>query len=188
MLNQIEEHPETTARIIERQLNMNYVTVWHFEKHQQLYPYHIQGVLPLLARDLVLGVVNQNFQVQHILWTAIMTIHNKYVRFEDTFYAVIQKKHETGIVRQYVGWNHQWPLDFGNINYRYSRRRFLLWNNVACGTCVIVLHSTSVIFWLTFFRNQIEIGVSQPWSPGSLNIVPFDLFSWEHSKSLVSKM
>lgn len=51
VLQEIDEHPESSTRKIARLLNMSYTVVWRILIDFLLYPYHIQRVQALLPRD-----------------------------------------------------------------------------------------------------------------------------------------
>lgn len=56
VLNEIEEHPSTSTRIIGKQLNISHQVIWRILRESLLYPYHIQRVQALLPRDFPLRI------------------------------------------------------------------------------------------------------------------------------------
>lgn len=51
VLNEVNEHPDTSTRKISEHLNISHQVVWRILNDSLLYPYHIQRVQALLPRD-----------------------------------------------------------------------------------------------------------------------------------------
>lgn len=97
VLNEIEEHPETSTRKISDKFNVSHQVVWRILNESSFYPYHIQRVQALLPRDFPCRInfcqwyltklaVDPNFECK-ILFTdeanfsrnAIMNFHNNHI-------------------------------------------------------------------------------------------------------------
>lgn len=66
VLNEVDEHPETSTRKIAAAMNVSHQTVLRILKDQLLYPYHIQRVQALLPGDFPQRVAFCNWIRQKI--------------------------------------------------------------------------------------------------------------------------
>lgn len=145
VLDEIEQHPETSTRKISQTLNVSHMTVSRILRDQLLYPYHIQRVQALMPRDFQPRVefgqwlrrkVARNPQfLSHILFTdeanfsrnAIMNFHNNHVWAEDNPNAIMQSGFQdrfsvnvwVGIVGDYLIGPYFLPLRLDGNSYRH---------------------------------------------------------------------
>lgn len=108
VLNEIEEHPETSTRKISVLLNISHQVVWRILHDSLLYPYHIQRVQALLPRDFPLRinycrwyrnrlVANPNFECIILFTdeasfsrTSIVNFHNNHLWADENPHGIVE--------------------------------------------------------------------------------------------------
>lgn len=110
VLNELNEHPETSTRKVSEILNVSHQVVWRILHDALLYPYHIQRVQALLPRDFPLRInfctwyrnrlaANPRFDCV-ILFTdeasfsrnSIMNFHNNHVWADENPHAIVETR------------------------------------------------------------------------------------------------